>query len=140
MPGIFPFLDIPSTASSTKTLETFREYAWDFENNCMKLVNGAPVVVEKNEALKVWIYKALTTPRYRYLGYTWSYGNELEDLIGTTFTAQAMQVEAERFVREALLVSPYIKSVPIVDVSGEGDQLTISVKVETVYGEVEVSV
>jgi hypothetical protein len=140
MAGIFPFLNPVVSQAAASKLDTFREYAWDFKNNCLQLVNGAPVVVEKNEALKVWMYKALTTPRYRYVGYSWNYGHELEGVIGTTFTPQAVQSEAERYVREALLVSPYIKSVPSVDVAMDGDELTISAQVETVYGEVSISV
>ncbi|WP_438445914.1 DUF2634 domain-containing protein [Gorillibacterium sp. sgz5001074] len=139
MAGIFPFLN-PVPKQQSRELEVFREYDWDFENNQMKLLNGAPVVVERKEALKVWIFKALTTPRYRYLGYTWNYGHELEELIGSNYSPRVTQAEAERFIREALLVSPYITAVPGVEVQFIGDVLSIGVKVETVYGEVEVHV
>jgi hypothetical protein len=138
--GIFPFMNVPSTVGTKKELPFFREYAWDFELNSMILVNGIPQVVEGREALKVWMYKALSTPRYRYLGYTWNYGSELEQLIGSSFTPAAVQTEAERYVREALLVSPYIRAVPKVSVVLESDCLSIQVQVDTVYGEVKVNV
>jgi hypothetical protein len=139
MAGIFPFLN-PAPRQVSPVLEVFREYDWDCETNQLRLVNGAPVAVERKDALKIWIYKALATPRYRYLGYTRNYGSELEGLIGSTFSSRVTQVEAARYVREALLVSPYITSVPNVEVSSSGDQLFIKVKVNSVYGEVEVHV
>ena len=35
-------------------------------------------IVEGLDAIKVWIWLALQTPRYRYPIYTWDYGNEFE--------------------------------------------------------------
>ncbi|MNC18793.1 hypothetical protein D3C75_667100 [compost metagenome] len=106
----------------------------------MKLVNGAPVVIEGQEALKVWIYKALFTARYRYLGYSPYYGSELEELVGSAYTPGATQLELTRYVREALTVNPYIMEVSQVEASFRGDRLEGSVTVETVYGEVKVDV
>ncbi|RTE05484.1 DUF2634 domain-containing protein [Paenibacillus whitsoniae] len=141
MAGIFPFMDIPSEVKSQQTLGVFRELAWDFDNNKLILIDGAPVTVERTEALKVWIYKTLSTPRYRYAGYSWNYGTELEQLIGSSFTSGAKQAEAERMVREALLVSPYITGVANVSFDIEtGGLLKITAMVNTIYGEVAVSV
>ena len=47
----------------------FREYAYDFENNCLLLRDGNTYLVEGNEALRIWIFKALTTERFRYTAY-----------------------------------------------------------------------
>ncbi|MDF2923179.1 MAG: phage protein [Paenibacillaceae bacterium] len=140
MAGIFPFLNAPGVGSVKKDLPMFREYAWDYEENGMQLVNGTPVILEGNEALRVWIYKALQTARYRHLGYTRSYGSELEKLIGSSYTLGATQIEVERYVREALLVNPYIRSVPQVKALLDGERLTGYVIVETVYGEVKADV
>jgi phage baseplate assembly protein W len=140
MAGIFPFMEVPAAQAVKKELPLFRDCAWNFTENSMELVNGAPVIVEGNEALKVWIYKTLRTARYRHLGYSPNYGSELEELIGSAYTSRATQVELERYVREALLINPYIKAVSQAAVSLEGDRLTGNVTVETIYGEVKIHV
>lgn len=140
MASIFPFMDIPAPLAVKKELPLFREYAWDFEAGSMKLVNGAPVMLEGRSALQVWIYKALTTARFRYLGYSPNYGSELERLMGGAYTPRATQLELERYVREALSVSPYIRGVSQTAVTLEEGRLTGSVTVETIYGEVKADV
>ena len=40
------------------------------------------LMVTENEALKVWIYKAILTERYRYLAYDDSYGITIEPSVG----------------------------------------------------------
>ena len=66
--GIFPFVptdeveDISDTA--IEELPLYREYAYDFERNCLKTgPDGNTYLVEGNEALRIWIYKALRTVR-----------------------------------------------------------------------------
>ena len=44
------------------------------------------------------------------------------------------------YVREALQINPYIRAVRQADVTFQGDDLTISCEVETIYGEVQVYV
>ncbi|WP_258525873.1 DUF2634 domain-containing protein [Paenibacillus sp. YN15] len=140
MAGIFPFMEAQAGTLGKKELPLFREYAWDYGSGQMKLVNGAPVVVEGQEALQVWIYKALHTARYRYLGYSPYYGSELEKLVGSAYTPGATQLELARYVREALTVNPYITGVPRVEASFRGNRLEGSVTVDTIYGEVKVDV
>lgn len=107
--SIFPFLNTDITAAVTEELPVFKEYAYDFENNCLKRRNGNTYLVEKNEALKIWIYKALTTERFRYLAYTNSFGNEVHTLIGFTMNSEITYSELRRFIVEALMVNPYIE-------------------------------
>lgn len=140
MAGLFPFMDVPVKRQSGAALPVFREYAWDFSRDCLVLESGLPVVVERNEALKVWVYKVLNTPRFRYSAYTWSYGHGLEELVGSAYTNRVLQVEAERRVREAILVNPYITAVSVVTAELADSRLTIQVSMETVYGEVSMNV
>lgn len=142
MSSIFPFLDVPpeELAGRGTELPLFKEYAWDFERDEFMLKDGNPVLLEGIDGLKVWIYKALRTERYRYLAYSWDYGNEVERLIGSTYTPAAQQSEAERYIREALLVLPYIEEVRNVEIRSLGDMLQIDFKVDTVYGEVSLHV
>lgn len=61
----FPF--ISSVAGSAEELPLFKEYAWDFETDKFRYDgNGNHILLTGNEALEVWIYKALTTPPSSY--------------------------------------------------------------------------
>ena len=83
----FPFVgSVPDTASEETTedeLPLLKEYAWDFEQDKFRYDgNGNHIIVTGQEALKVWIYKALKTERYEHEAYSWSYGVELKPFIG----------------------------------------------------------
>lgn len=142
MNDLFPLVDVPPDLafSSSVSLPLFREYAWDFARDEFVMKDGQLVLLEGQEAVKVWIYKALRTERYRYLAYSWDYGNEIERLMGSTFSPAAQRSEAERYVREALMVLPYIREVNQIEIMSGGDVLNIEATVETVYGEVNVRV
>lgn len=68
--SIFPFIS-PEVLESGQASELpmFREYAYDFENNRLLLRDGNTYLVEGNEALRIWIFKALSTERFRYTAY-----------------------------------------------------------------------
>ena len=114
------------------------------ENNPFPLykeVGKGLKIVEGNEAIKIWIYKALQTPRYQYEIYSWDYGSELLSLIGKAYTKGLTQSEASRYIKEALLINPYILDVNVVSTSFDGDILSANVRVKTIYdGEVIVNV
>lgn len=60
------------------------EYGYDFEKHRFRYdENGNNITVTEDEALKVWIYKALMTERYRYLAYHDEYGITIEPYQGT---------------------------------------------------------
>lgn len=139
MASIFPFLNITETTENTE-LPIFKEVAWNYETDTPILQDGEPVIVEKNEALKVWIYKALKTERYIYMAHTWRYGAETESLIGTSLTPSAAKSEIKRYVTEALLVNPYISELKDFSVTYDGDIVTVAFKTITVYGEVSINV
>ena len=67
--------------------------------------------------------EAVDTARYRFSHFSWSYGCELEALVGQPYTADAKLSEAERYVTEALLVSPYIREARVRDKRFEGSTL-----------------
>ena len=97
-----------------------------------------PVVVTEKEAVKVWIWNAIRTPRYRYMIYTWAYGSEFESLLGRAYTENLKTAEAPRFLRECLLINPYITAVKNITVTFAGAKLTVEGTAETVYGEVPI--
>ena len=131
-----------NTTSKTKeadTLSIFTEYAWDFINDCFIFENGNHKIVIENEALKVWIYKTLKTERWRYRAYDDAYGIELDQFIGKSTNNADSSVEVERYVKEALLVNPYIKSIDDVTFTNEADVLDFEVSLTTVYGNLKVT-
>lgn len=122
---------------STQALPLCREVAWDFERDVPVFRQGEPVVVTGREALKVWIWRAIRTPRFRYEIYTWAYGSEFESLLGQAYTDAVKTAEAPRYLRECLLINPYITAVKNISVSFESTKLTVAGTAVTIYGEVE---
>lgn len=138
--SIFPMIDPgPAEDSGSQTLPLCREVAWDFVHDVPIFRGGEPVVVEGKEALKVWIWRALRTPRFRYEIYSWAYGSEFESLLGQAYSDSIKTAEAPRYLRECLLVNPYITAVKDIAVSFEAGQLNVTGTAETVYGEVKVN-
>ena len=103
---LFPFISNTENIEVNNDMPLYKEIAWDFTNNSPVLENGNFKTVEGNEALKVWIYKAILTPRYNYSIYSWDYGSELLDLIGKAYTPSLTKEEAKRYIKEALSINP----------------------------------
>jgi hypothetical protein len=129
-----------TTTTDSTTLATYKEYAWDFDNDDFVIQDGDFVILTKNDALKVWIYKALKTSRYRYLAYSFYYGNEFESLIGQPFSADTTKSKLKSLTEQCLLVNKYIKSVDSVDVELDESTLVGSITVTTIYGQLEVNI
>ena len=139
--SLFPFISNTNDVKIDNTFPLYKEVAWDFKNNIPILENGDFKIVEGNNAIKVWVYKAILTPRYNYSIYTWDYGSELLDLIGKAYTPSLTKEEAKRLIKEALEINPYILEVEITDISFKDSLLSATVKVKTIYeGEVIVNV
>ena len=133
---LFPILT-PEAPAEDAGLPLCREVAWDYGHNRPVFRNGEPVVAEGAEAVLVWAWLALHTPRFRYEIYTWAYGSELESLIGQPYTEALKLAEGKRYIREALETNPYIRSVGDVGVSLSGDALEVSCTLDTIYGRKE---
>lgn len=136
---LFPMIQ-PQLTARDDTLPLYREVKWDFINAQPVFYKGEPVVVTGKEAVKTWIWKALSTQRTRYEIYTWDHGSEVETLIGQNFSEETKKAEAARYVREALVVNPYITQVDVTNVSFASGDLKIDAVVLTVYGEVRIHV
>lgn len=138
MSDLFPFIDMNITQGPVNNLELFKEVAWDFENNIPLIKNGDFIILEGNEALKTWIFKALHVNRYENIIYTWNYGNELQSLIGKGYSRELIYAEAKRYIEECLLINKYIKSIDYVEIDFKENLLSINFKVTTIYGSLEV--
>lgn len=136
--SIFPMID-PGTVEGNgeQVLPLCREAAWDYEHDVPIFRDGEPVVVTEKEALKVWIWKAIRTPRFRYEIYTWAYGSEFESLLGQAYSDSVKTAEVPRYLRECLLVNPYITDVKDISVTFEMARLTVKGTAVTIYGEVD---
>lgn len=133
-----PFVAAAATEGddvATQDLDEFQEYAWDFDHDCFrKDARGKPVVVTRNEAIQVWLYKLLKTERYRYIAYYDDYGLELEKYMGKTPNDGVSASAVYADIKEAVLVNPYIISVTNVLFKTEGKVVTVQMEYETVYG------
>ncbi|EQK42780.1 hypothetical protein C672_1724 [[Clostridium] bifermentans ATCC 638] len=140
MSDLFPFISPASVENvvTKKELPLYKEIAWDYENNKPVIENGDFKIVEGNEAIKIWIYKALLTPRYLYKIYSWDYGCELRELIGKGYSKGLTKEEAKRYVKEALLINEYILEVDVKEVILNSDVLKVNMNIKTIYGESEV--
>lgn len=134
--SIFPIIQPPTGArEGAQALPLCREAAWDYENDRPVFRQGKPVEATGKAAVQVWIWKALHTDRFRYEIYTWAYGSEFGALTGQTYTDTLKEAEAPRYLRECLLVNPYITAVKNISVAFENSRLYVSGTAETIYGE-----
>ena len=133
--GIFPsFIEEVKAIEQNKnnTLPVAKEIAIDFSTGNPIIKNGDFVILEKNEAIKVWCYYALKIAKGRFLAFTNNYGSELEEkLIGKQYNSDTYS-KVKRIVEDCLLVNPYIKSIDNVRVEFD-DKLTIEIELTTVY-------
>ena len=140
--SIFPFIngDDGILEASLENLPIYKECAWDFVNDRAIFIDGSPKIVEKNEAIKVWIYKAIKTARYEYEIYSFDYGCELNTLLGKGYVKGYIESEAIRYIEEALLINPYIVKIYNIDIGFNNDNLNIYADIETVYGNLKYSI
>lgn len=92
--------------------------------------------VDEREAVKQAIMLILNTERYKFLIYSWNYGVELEELIGTH--PDIVEDEVERLISEALLQDDRITAVYDFEFSRNKDTLLVSFKVDSVYGDIDI--
>lgn len=138
--SIFPFIspEVLENGQSSE-LPLFREYAYDFENNRLLLRDGNTYLVEGNEALRIWIFKALITERFRYTAYDSAFGSEIHTLIGSPLHSEIVKSELKRFIIEALMVNPYISEITDFIFTQTRSGLQVEFTCRTVYGPAQVS-
>ena len=133
---------LEKTDTEVEEMPIFKEYAIDFKTREYIKDENDIKVLEKNEALKVWIFKALKTERFRYIDvHSDNYGSELEANIGTVYQKSVKDALMINQIRDTLLVNPYISECYNFEISNEDEyvpQITFNVK--TIYGELEMEV
>lgn len=131
--SLFPMFSIPNS-TRTAALPLYTDVAMDYDTGAPRWESGNPVIVTGLEAVKSWAWRAVATARYRWAVFDWSYGCELEALVGQPYQADTKRSEAARYVQDALLVSPYIKTAQVTNVQFQGSTLHLDVDMVTVYG------
>ena len=130
--GLFPAYieDEEITEELADDLATPREFGIDVGTEQL-----TGIVVEGIEAIKVWIYIALQVARYRYFICSWQYGSEIEDLYGKGYSAEHLESEISRMIKECLLVNDYIEQVEVTNATYRLGRLSATVTVTTIYDE-----
>lgn len=138
MSGLFPFISVNAEEDIVKKeLPPLREIAIDFKTGAPIVENKMFKTVEGVEALKVWIYRALKVERFVYDIYSWDFGSEMYSLFGKGYSNALTKEEVKRLAKEAVLINPYILDVEIKDISFIDADLTINMKIESVFGDEE---
>ena len=132
--SLFPFIRSVEE-QAIPTPKAYKEYEFNFEAG--KLTGR---LLEGKEALRMWIYKALLTQRYRYTIYSWDFGQDLDELIGQGYEKGLIKSEVERRIKDCLLIHPDIKECNNFNIRLQQDQLQVDFIVNTIYGEVGINV
>lgn len=130
---MFPFID---EEEENNQIEQYipKEYGINFETGQL-----SGKIVEGYDAILVWVWLALHTPRYRYYIYSEDYGQEYEDLIGKSYSEELTQSELERMTEECLTENPYITGIENFSSTKDEEKITLSFSLITTLGDGEVS-
>ena len=90
-------------------------------------------MVDGLEAVKQAAFIILETERFAYLIYSFSFGSELQGLIGKS--PLFVQSEVRRLIREALLQDDRITDVRDLTFQSNGDSMLVEFTIVTIFGD-----
>lgn len=93
--------------------------------------------IDDLEALQQAIYKVLDTEKYEYPIYSFSYGIELENLIGKDVTY--VRIEMKRRIQECLLQDERINSVENFQFNITEDEILCTFDIISIYGDLTIT-
>ncbi|MBN7773144.1 DUF2634 domain-containing protein [Clostridium aminobutyricum] len=93
--------------------------------------------VDELEALQQAIYKVLHTEKYEYPIYSFSYGIELDNLIGKELGY--VKIELKRRIQECLLLDSRIERVDNFEFTRTGDEIRCTFDVVSIYGKMTIT-
>ena len=109
-----------SQLENKKELPLLQEWAYDFERNeLLTNENGLPYLVSGNEALKIWVFWAVTTVKKRWLANSMAYGSEIERMVGLPVSVAIKSSELKRTIKESIEQCEYVKHVDSIETSFE---------------------
>ena len=88
--------------------------------------------MEGARAIAVWAYLAIRIVRYRYIQYSWEYGNEMVN------SDEYVKSEVNRMLTECLEVNPYVNGIENLEIEKVNETLHIKFTLLTDYGSEEV--
>lgn len=119
-----------------KELPLLQEWSYDFERNeFLTNENGLPYLVSGNEALKIWVFWAVTTAKRHWLANSRAYGSEIERMVGLPVSVAIKSSELKRTIKESIEQCEYVKHVDSIETSFEDGLLSIDVQLKSVYNE-----
>lgn len=129
--SLFPFTTDEEIALVTPdvTASSIREYELDFATGRLtgRIVTGV-------DALCIWAYLALKAQRYRWVIYSWQYGEEYTNLIGYSFDEDYLYSEVKRYIEECLFINEHITAIEDLTVSQVKEKLYVKFKLVTDVG------
>lgn len=135
--SLFPFASTEEVSLVTPdvTASSIREFEYDFKKGRLtgRIVTGV-------DALCVWAYLALKSKRYKWVIYSWQYGEEYTNLIGYSYDEDYLYSEVKRYIEECLLVNEHITGIADLEVEQVKDKLHISFTLVTEIGGKEMMV
>ena len=133
---MFPFEEDTEEEDINEEEEWYpKEYEVDFATG--KLTGK---IVEGSKAIAARCYLALLIPRYKYYQYSWDYGSELRELIGSNNSDEYIESEVNRFVTECVSENPYVNGIENIQIERQESTLKITFTIITDYGEEEVDI
>lgn len=132
---MFPFIDADDEDVQESEQYIPREYGINFETGQL-----SGKIVEGYDAILVWAWLALQTPRYRYYIYSENYGQEYEDLIGKSYSTELTDSELERMTEECLTENPYITGIENFFCVKIEEKVTVTFSLITELGDGKVSI
>lgn len=121
--GLNPDVEIVEQANTTWEI--------DLEKNTVK-----SNTIDGRDALIQAIYLILNIERYDYLIYSWNYGAELKELIGSQ--PQFAISEIKKRVSDALLVDTRIISIVSFEHERTREAVIATIVLNTIYGQIEI--
>ncbi|MCF6466337.1 DUF2634 domain-containing protein [Clostridium sp. Cult2] len=126
---MIPNSEIDVDLEVTEDIETSKTYKL--------LENKIQGFTDELDALKQAIYKVLNTEKYEYPIYSFSYGIELESLVGKG--PIYVRIELKRRIQECLLQDERITSVDNFNFDITGDEMLCTFDVTSIYGQLSIS-
>lgn len=138
MASLYPAFDMPDLVEQQAPRpepEYPENYLFDFKKGDF-VIDGAGRVVmaDGHTAWKQWCVKAVLTERFACLAYSWDYGVEVDEALKNP-NRQAIEMDIERTITEALLVDPRTEQVQGFAFRWEADQLWASFVAVPVVGD-----
>jgi O-phosphoseryl-tRNA(Cys) synthetase len=125
--GMIPKRTVPLETNDSDRPRTSRTYRLDPERGRIAgIVDGA-------DAVRQFVYKALSTERFAHAIYSGAFGHEIVPGLDRALVV----AELPRWIEEALLQDDRVAAIRDMELNAEGDQMNVRFTVVSVFGEWE---